>query len=142
MGTIKAWLEELYIGSSTDDYKSNPAVIVSKNADGKATTKLVLDESNMAVNNANITVSSPAAGLTNSNQAKYTFLPSTSTASANAVKTEFSIEQSGTNVTLDADGIVVSGLTGMSTLKVTFTDNSKDRLNHCVGTVFFNIPHL
>ena len=37
MGTIKAWLEELYIGSSTDDYKSNPAVIVSKNADGKAT---------------------------------------------------------------------------------------------------------
>jgi hypothetical protein len=33
-------------------------------------------------------------------------------------------------------------LTGMSTLKVTFTDNSKDRLNHCVGTVFFNIPHL
>ncbi|MCB5689524.1 NEAT domain-containing protein, partial [Blautia wexlerae] len=34
MGTIKAWLEELYIGSSTDDYKSNPAVIVSKNADG------------------------------------------------------------------------------------------------------------
>ena len=91
-------------------------------ADGKATTKLVLDESNMAVNNANITASSPAAGLTNSNQAKYTFLPSTSIASANAVKTEFSIEQSGTNVTLDADGIVVSGLTGMSTLKVTFTD--------------------
>lgn len=37
MGTIKAWLEELYIGSSTDDYKSNPAVIVSENADGKAT---------------------------------------------------------------------------------------------------------
>ena len=36
LGTIKAWLEELYIGSSTDDYKSNPAVIVSKNADGKA----------------------------------------------------------------------------------------------------------
>lgn len=36
MGTIKAWLEELYIGSSTDDYKSNPAAIVSKNADGKA----------------------------------------------------------------------------------------------------------
>ena len=61
----------------------------------------------MAVNNANITASSPAAGLTNSNQAKYTFLPSTSIASANAVKTEFSIEQSGTNVTLDADGIVV-----------------------------------
>ena len=91
-------------------------------ADGKATTKLVLDESNMAVNNTNITASSPAAGLTNSNQAKYTFLPSTSTASANAVKTEFSIEQSGTSVTLDADGIVVSGLTGMSTLKVTFTD--------------------
>ena len=91
-------------------------------ADGKATTKLVLDESNMAVNNANIAASSPAAGLTNSNQAKYTFLPSTSTASANTVKTEFSIEQSGTNVTLDADGIVVSGLTGMSTLKVTFTD--------------------
>ena len=30
LGTIKAWLEELYIGSSTDDYKSNPAVIVSK----------------------------------------------------------------------------------------------------------------
>ena len=91
-------------------------------ADGKATTKLVLDESNMAVNNANIAASSPAAGLTNSNQAKYTFLPSTSTASANTVKTEFSIEQSGTNVTLDADGIVVTGLTGMSTLKVTFTD--------------------
>ena len=90
-------------------------------ANGKAATKLVLDESNMAVNNTNI-ASSPAAGLTNSNQAKYTFLPSTSTASANAVKTEFSIEQSGTSVTLDADGIVVTGLTGMSTLKVTFTD--------------------
>ena len=71
---------------------------------------------------SHITASSPAAGLTNSNQAKYTFLPSTSTASANAVKTEFSIEQSGTSVTLDADGIVVTGLTGMSTLKVTFTD--------------------
>ena len=95
----------------------------------------------MAVNNTNI-ASSPAAGLTNSNQARYTLLPSTSTASANAVKTEFSIEQSGTSVTLDADGIVVTGLTGMSTLKVTFTDNSKDRPNHCVGTVFFNIPHL
>ena len=37
MGTIKAWLEELYIGSSSDDYKSNPATIVSKNADGKVT---------------------------------------------------------------------------------------------------------
>ena len=41
-----------------------------------------------------------------------------------------------------ANSITVTGLTGMSTLKVTFTDNSKDRANHCVGTVFFNIPHL
>ena len=41
-----------------------------------------------------------------------------------------------------ANSITVTGLTGMSTLKVTFTDNSKDRPNHCVGTVFFNIPHL
>lgn len=37
MGTIKAWLEELYIGSSTSEYKNNPATIVSKNNDGKAT---------------------------------------------------------------------------------------------------------
>lgn len=37
VGTIKAWLEELYIGSSNDNYKSNPATIVSKNSDGKVT---------------------------------------------------------------------------------------------------------
>ena len=86
------------------------------------TSKLITPLYGIAFDGKDITASSPAAGLTNSNQAKYTFLPSTSIASANAVKTEFSIEQSGTNVTLDADGIVVTGLTGMSTLKVTFTD--------------------
>ena len=36
LGTIKAWLEELYIGSSTDDYKSNPTTIVNKDSNGKA----------------------------------------------------------------------------------------------------------
>lgn len=37
MGTIKAWLEELYIGSINDDYKANPATAYATNNDGKVT---------------------------------------------------------------------------------------------------------
>lgn len=37
MGTIKAWLEELYIGSINEDYKANPATAYATNSDGKVT---------------------------------------------------------------------------------------------------------
>lgn len=37
MGTIKAWLEELYIGSINGDYKANPATAYATNGDGKVT---------------------------------------------------------------------------------------------------------
>ena len=88
-------------------------------ASGKATgIELELDESTLAVNNTNITTA-PTAGLTNSNEATYKLV--TGTATGNDVKAEFTIE-SGATVTLTATGIQVTGLTGMSTLKVTLTD--------------------
>ncbi len=87
---------------------------------GKAAVKIKLDSSTLDVKSANI---APAAtsGLTNSNKATYTLLPSTNVASANKVNTLFEIA-SGATVTVGAAGIEVNGLTGLSTLKVTFTD--------------------
>lgn len=37
MGSIKAWLEEFYIGSINEDYKANPATAFASNSDGKVT---------------------------------------------------------------------------------------------------------
>lgn len=37
MGTIEAWLQELYIGTLNSDYKSHPASIVSKDSQGNPT---------------------------------------------------------------------------------------------------------
>ena len=88
-------------------------------ASGEATgIELELDASTLAVNNVNI-AATPATGLTNSNEATYKLV--TGTATGNNVKTEFTIE-SGATVALTATGIKVTGLTGMSTLKVTLTD--------------------
>ena len=80
--------------------------------------QLKLGTSTVAVNNTNIT-SGATAALTNSNGASYTL--DTAAPSGNVVKAEFTIE-SGATVALTATGIKVTGLTGMSTLKVTLTD--------------------
>ena len=88
-------------------------------ASGEATgIELELDASTLAVNNVNI-AATPTTGLTNSNEATYKLV--TGTATGNNVKAEFTIE-SGATVALTATGIKVTGLTGMSTLKVTLTD--------------------
>ena len=88
------------------------------NAAGEAALSLKLGTSTVAVNNTNIT-SGATAALTNSNGASYTL--DTAAPSGNVVKAEFTIESDAT-VALTATGIKVTGLTGMSTLKVTLTD--------------------
>ena len=88
------------------------------NAAGEAALSLKLGTSTVVVNNTNI-ASGATAALTNSNGASYTL--NTAAPSGNVVKAEFTIE-SGATVALTATGIKVTGLTGMSTLKVTLTD--------------------
>ncbi|WP_289630406.1 hypothetical protein [uncultured Phocaeicola sp.] len=88
------------------------------NAAGEAALSLKLGTSTVVVNNTNIARGATAA-LTNSNGASYTL--NTAAPSGNVVKAEFTIE-SGATVALTATGIKVTGLTGMSTLKVTLTD--------------------
>ena len=88
------------------------------NAAGEAALSLKLGTSTVVVNNTNI-ASGATAALTNSNGASYTL--NTAAPSGNVVKAEFTIE-SGATVVLTATGIKVTGLTGMSTLKVTLTD--------------------